>query len=175
MKNKTILITGGTTGIGLATAQLLQADGARVIVTGRNPETLASAKAALGTDAVVLKSDSASLADSQALGSEVRKHAGRIDGAFLNAGVGTFAPFSDQTPAEFESMFGINVRGLFFQLQSLLALLADPSSVVLNASVVAQLGVSWRQHLLGDQGGGGVAREDPCRGTGPPWDPREHP
>jgi len=140
MKNKTILITGGTTGIGLATAQLLQADGARVIVTGRNPDTLASAREALGKAAVVIASDSGSLSDARALGSEVGKHASRIDGVFLNAGVGKFAPFSDHTPEEFESMFGINVRGLFFQLQSLLAILADPSSVVLNASVVAQLG-----------------------------------
>ncbi len=140
MKNKTILITGGTTGIGLATAQLLQSDGARVIVTGRNPETLASAKTALGPTAVVINSDSASLTEAQALGSEVKKHAGRIDGAFLNAGIGKFAPFADHTPADFESMFNVNVRGLFFQLQSLLGILADPSSVVLNASVVAQLG-----------------------------------
>ncbi len=140
MKNKTILITGGTTGIGLATAQLLQADGARIIVTGRNPDTLASARATLGKAAVVIASDSGSLADARALGSEVGKHASTIDGVFLNAGVGKFAPFQDHTPEEFESMFGINVRGLFFQLQSLLAILADPSSVVLNASVVAQLG-----------------------------------
>lgn len=140
MKNKTILITGGTTGIGLATAQLLQADGARVIVTGRNPDTLASAREALGKTAVVIASDSGSLSDARVLGSEVGKHASRIDGVFLNAGVGKFAPFADHTPEEFESMFGINVRGLFFQLQSLLAILADPSSVVLNASVVAQLG-----------------------------------
>ncbi len=65
MKNKTILITGGTTGIGLSTAQLLQSEGARVIVTGRNPDTLASAKAVLGSSAILIKSDSASLADAQ--------------------------------------------------------------------------------------------------------------
>jgi NAD(P)-dependent dehydrogenase (short-subunit alcohol dehydrogenase family) len=140
MKNKTILITGGTTGIGLATAQLLQAEGARVIVTGRNPETLAAAQAALGPTATVLKSDSASIDDAQQLGSVVKEHAPKLDGVFLNAGIAKFGPFEALTPKDFAEMFNVNVRGVFFQLQALLGLLADPSSVVLTASVVAQLG-----------------------------------
>lgn len=141
MKNQTILITGGTTGIGLATAQLLAAEGAKVIVTGRNPTTLAAAAKALPASAIILKSDSASLADAQALGSAVQKHAARLDGAFLNAGVGQFGPIEAMTPQHFDDMFGINVRGLYFQLQSLLPVLGNPSSVVFNASVVAQLGL----------------------------------
>jgi NAD(P)-dependent dehydrogenase (short-subunit alcohol dehydrogenase family) len=141
MKNQTILITGGTTGIGLATAQLLQADGARVIVTGRNPATLAAARTALGSAAIVLSSDSASLSDAQGLGTAVQKHAPQLDGVFLNAGIGQFGPIEAMTPKHFDDMFGINVRGLYFQLQSLLPLLANPSSVVLNASVVAQTGL----------------------------------
>lgn len=140
MKNQTILITGGTTGIGLATAQLLQAQGARVLVTGRNPETLAAARATLGADAIVLASDSASLTDAQGIGAAVQKHAAKLDGVFLNAGIGQFGPIEAMTPKHFDDMFNVNVRGLFFQLQSLLPLLANPSSVVLNASVVAQLG-----------------------------------
>lgn len=140
MKNKTILITGGTTGIGLATAKLLSAEGAKVIVTGRNPATLATAQKALPAGVIVLKSDSASLADAQALGSEVAKHTQRLDGAFFNAGVGQFGPIEAMTPQHYDDMFAINVRGPFFQLQSLLALLANPSTVVFNASVVAQLG-----------------------------------
>lgn len=140
MKNQNILITGGTTGIGLATAQLLQAQGARVIVTGRNPETLNAARATLGTDAIVLASDSASLADAQGIGAAVLKHTAKLDGVFLNAGIGQFGPIEAMTPKHFDDMFNVNVRGLFFQLQSLLPLLANPSSVVFNASVVAQLG-----------------------------------
>ena len=140
MKNQTILITGGTTGIGLATAQLLQADGARVIVTGRNPETLAAAKAQLPAGVVILKSDSASLADAQALGAEVKKHAPKLDGVFLNAGIALFGPIEQMTPQHFDDMFNVNVRGLFFQLQSLLPVLANPSAVLFNASVVAELG-----------------------------------
>jgi len=141
MKNKTLLITGGTTGIGLATAQLLSAEGAKVIVTGRNPETLAAARALLPAGTVILKSDSGSLAEAQALGAEVSRHAARLDGVFLNAGIGQFGPIEAMTPKHFDDMFGVNVRGLYFQLQSLLPLLANPSSVVFNASVVAQLGL----------------------------------
>ena len=141
MKNQTYLITGGTTGIGLATAQLLQAHGARVLVTGRNPETLAAARATLGAEAVVLASDSAALTDAQGLGAAVQKHTAKLDGVFLNAGIGQFGPIEAMTPEQFDDMFGVNVRGVYFQLQSLLPVLANPSSVVLNASVVAQLGL----------------------------------
>jgi NAD(P)-dependent dehydrogenase (short-subunit alcohol dehydrogenase family) len=141
MKNKTILITGGTTGIGLATAQLLSAEGAKVIVTGRNPETLAAARKLLPAGSVILKSDSAVLAEAQALGAEVGKHTAQLDGAFLNAGIAEFGPIEAVTAKQFDDMFGINVRGLYFQLQSLLPVLANPSAVVLNASVVAQLGL----------------------------------
>jgi len=138
MKNQTILVTGGTTGIGLATAQLLAADGARVIVTGRNPTTLAAAQAELPAGTLVLKSDSGNLADAQALGAELKKHGiSRLDGAFLNAGIGKFGPIEVATPQDFEDQFGINVRGPYFQIQSLLPLLANPSAIVINASVVA--------------------------------------
>jgi NAD(P)-dependent dehydrogenase (short-subunit alcohol dehydrogenase family) len=142
MKDQTILITGGTTGIGLATAQLLQAEGARVIVTGRNPDTLAAAQATLGPTAVVLSSDSASLVDAQALGAQIGRHAAKLDGVFLNAGIARFAPIEAVTPQLFDELFDVNVRGLYFQLQSLLPFLANPSAVVLNASLSAELGMA---------------------------------
>src|SRR5690242_9398063 len=126
MKNKTILITGGTTGIGLATAQLLSAEGAKVIVTGRNPATLEAARKQLPASVIILKSDSASLADAQALGAEIKKHTATLDGVFLNAGVGQFGPVEAMTPQNFDEMFNVNVRGPYFQLQSLLPLLASP-------------------------------------------------
>lgn len=140
MKNKTILVTGGTTGIGLATAQLLSAEGAKVIVTGRNPATLAAAQKELPAGTVILKSDSGSLTDAQALGAEIKKHTAKLDGVFLNAGIAQFGPIETMTPQNYEDMFNVNVRGPYFQLQSLLALLTKPSAVVLNASVVAELG-----------------------------------
>jgi NAD(P)-dependent dehydrogenase (short-subunit alcohol dehydrogenase family) len=134
MQNKTILITGGTTGIGLATAQLLSADGAKVIVTGRNPETLAAAKKVL-TDAMVLPSDASDLAAALALGGEVKKYVDHLDGVFLNAGIGSFAPIEAVKPKNYDDMFNVNVRGLYFQLQSLLPLLGNPSSVVFTSSI----------------------------------------
>ena len=134
MTNKTFLITGGTTGIGLATAQLLSAEGAKVIVTGRNRETLASAKKVLN-GVIVHPSDAGDLAAAQALGEEVKKYVGHLDGAFLNAGVGDFKPIEAVTPKDYDDMFNVNVRGLYFQLQSLLPVLGNPSSVVFNASI----------------------------------------
>ena len=134
MSTKTILITGGTTGIGLATAQHLSAEGAKVIVTGRNPETLASAKKTLN-DAVVLRSDSGDLAAAQALGEEIKTFTDHLDGAFLNAGIGTIGPFEAATPDNYDDMFNVNVRGPYFQLQSLLPLLGNPSSVVFTSSI----------------------------------------
>jgi len=137
MKSKTILITGGTTGIGLATAQLLSAEGAKVIVTGRNPATLADAQRVLPANVAILKSDSGSLGDARSLGDEVKKLGFRLDGVFLNAGVGQFAPLEGNTPKHFDDMFNINVRGPLFQLQSLLPLLGNPSAVVFTSSVAA--------------------------------------
>src|SRR5882724_4336963 len=139
MKNKTILITGGTTGIGLATAQLLSAEGAKVIVTGRNPETLAAAERALPANVAILKSDSGSLEDARSLGDEVKKLGFRLDGVFLNAGIAQFAPLEGHTPKHYDDMFNINVRGPFFQLQALLPLLGNPSSVVFTSSVAASI------------------------------------
>ena len=138
MNTKAVLITGGTTGIGLATALLLSAEGAKVIVTGRNPETLASARKTLG-DVVVLPSDSGDLAAAQALGDEIRTFADHLDGVFLNAGIATFGPFDAATPKNFDDMFNVNVRGLYFQLQSLLPLLGNPSSVVFMSSLAGSV------------------------------------
>ena len=138
MTNKTVLITGGTTGIGLATAQLLSAEGAKVIVTGRNPETLASAKKVLN-GVVVLPSDAGDLAAAQALDEAVKKYVDHLDGAFLNAGVATFVPIEEATPKNYDDMFNVNVRGLYFQLQSLLPLLGHPSSVVFTSSIAGSI------------------------------------
>jgi len=139
METKTYLITGGTTGIGLATAQLLSSEGARIIITGRNPKTLAEAQRLLPQGSVVVKSDSASLADARGLGELIGKHTTHLDGAFLNAGIAMFNSFEASTPEQYEDMFSVNVRGPYFQLQSLLPLLGNGSSVVLTASVVASI------------------------------------
>lgn len=140
MKNKSILITGGNSGIGFATAKLLKQDGARLLITGRSDSALAEARRNLGDDVVTIRSDSASLADAKQLGAQVKQHTAQLDGVFFNAGIGRFASFETATDAEFEEQFSTNVRGPYFQLQSLLPLLANPSSVVFNASIVVELG-----------------------------------
>ncbi len=138
MKNKTIIITGGTTGIGLATAKPLSAEGAKVIITGRNPETLAAIQREL-PGVIVIKSDFAWLSAAQSLGGEVKKHGEHLDGVFLNAGIGTFTPLESDTRQHFDDMFNVNVRGPYFQLQSLLPLLGNPSAVVFTSSLSASL------------------------------------
>jgi NAD(P)-dependent dehydrogenase (short-subunit alcohol dehydrogenase family) len=140
MQNKTYLITGGTTGIGLSTARLLASSGARVLVTGRNEATLKKAQEELST-AVFIRSDSGSIEDAKKLVDDIRRHTSKLDGVFFNAGVARFGPLEAATPEDFQDQFRINVQGPFFQLQALLPLLANPSSVVINASVVAELGL----------------------------------
>lgn len=141
MNPKHYLITGATSGIGLETARELIANGHRVVVTGRNADALEATRRTLGASAVVLRNDSGNIHDALALGAEIRKHTAVLHGAFLNAGVGMFAPFESVTPDDFDTQFNINVRGLFFQLQSVLPLLNNPSSVVFNASIAAGIAV----------------------------------
>jgi NAD(P)-dependent dehydrogenase (short-subunit alcohol dehydrogenase family) len=103
-------------------------------------ETLASAKKVLN-GVTVHPSDAGDLAAAQALGEEVKKYVGHLDGAFLNAGVGGFKPIEAVTPKDYDDMFNVNVRGLYFQLQSLLPLLGNPSSVVFNGSIAGS--IAW--------------------------------
>jgi len=130
------LITGGTTGIGFATAKRLIDAGATVIVTGRNPETLAHARAELGDRATVIASDAGDPAAVARLFSEVRERFGRIDALFLNAGVARFGPISAQPEADFDTMFAVNVKGPWLALKHAAEVLADGASVVVNTSVV---------------------------------------
>lgn len=140
LNGKIALITGGTTGIGFATAQLFQQEGATVIVTGKNPANLESAQKALGPNAVVISADAASLTDSEKVAKEIQQRFGKLDIAFLNAGIAEFAPVADSAEAFYDKLFGINVKGLFFQYQKLLPLLGKGGSVILNSSVVNQKG-----------------------------------
>lgn len=141
LKDKIALITGGTTGIGLATARLFQAEGAKVLVTGRNETSIAEARRAL-PGATVIASDAANLEDIAALARTIKSQAGRLDVLFANAGVAQFVPLDQVTPELFDRMFDINVRGLFFTVQQMLPLMPDGASIVLTSSIAADLGMA---------------------------------
>lgn len=140
LQGKRTLITGGTSGIGLETAKQFLAEGARVIVTGVNPESIQKAKAELGAEVLVLRADSASLAAQKELAQAVQTHYGQLDIAFLNAGVSVWAPIEEWTEDMFDRSFDINVKGPYFLIQALLPVFANPASVVLNTSINAHVG-----------------------------------
>jgi NAD(P)-dependent dehydrogenase (short-subunit alcohol dehydrogenase family) len=142
LDGKIALITGGTTGIGLATAKLFQQEGAQVIVTGRNAEALAAAQKELGPGVLAIASDTGKLNQITSLMQVVREKFGRIDILFANAGIAKFQPFGEITEAAFDEHFDINVKGLFFTVQSALPLIPQGGSVLLTASVVSKKGFS---------------------------------
>lgn len=140
LQGKRTLITGGTSGIGLETAKQFLAEGARVIVTGVNPDSIAKAKSELGSEVLVLRADSASVAAQQELARAVKEHYGQLDVAFLNAGISVWLPVDQWTEEMFDRSFAVNVKGPYFLFQALLPVFANPASVVLNTSVSAHVG-----------------------------------
>jgi NAD(P)-dependent dehydrogenase (short-subunit alcohol dehydrogenase family) len=134
-KGKTALITGGTTGLGLATARLFIKEGARVIVTGRTPATIKAAQAELGDNAIVVHSDATSLPDMDALAKKVKETFGKLDVLFVNAGYGRFIPFEAVTEEVYDEMLNLNAKGPYFIVQKLVPLMAEGSSVVFTTSM----------------------------------------
>ena len=141
LQNKIVLITGGTSGIGLATAQLFIAQGAEVIVTGRSPESLARAEQVLGNTAHVVRADTANLDDIDRLVTGIRERHGRLDVIFVNAGIAHFAPLEQADERHFDQQFDINVKGAYFTVQKALPLLGQGASIFFNTSVVGQRGL----------------------------------
>lgn len=138
---KTVVITGGTSGIGLATAKLFLREGARVLVTGRTPKTLESARVELGEGAIVLQSDAASLTDIDALAAKAKESFGKVDVLFVNAGIGRFVPFDQMTEAVYDEMFTLNAKGPYFTVQKLLPLMPEGSAVILTTSIANEKGI----------------------------------
>ena len=134
------VITGGTTGIGAATARPLHATGFSVLVTGRNPETLAAARVAVPEDVVVFRADARSSTDSDRLAAEVKARFGRPDFLYLNAGTGRMVPIEAVDEAYFDEVVGTNLKGAYFTLQKLLPLLGEGSSVLFNSALSASRG-----------------------------------
>jgi NAD(P)-dependent dehydrogenase (short-subunit alcohol dehydrogenase family) len=134
-EGKTALITGGTTGIGLATAKLFINEGARVIVTGRNPETMKAAQAELGENAIVVRSDATSFPDMDALVAKVKETFGKLDVLFVNAGYGQWIPFEQVTEEVYDEMLNLNAKGPYFIVQKMVPLMPQGSSVVFTTSL----------------------------------------
>jgi len=140
LQNKIVLVTGGTTGIGRATAERFVAAGARVVVTGQDAARLDRARNELPAGVLVLRADARSLDDATMLAETIRERFGRLDAVFLNAGIAKLAPFEHVDEAHFDEQMNVNVRGVVFTLQRLLPLLSRGSSVVVNTSVASSRG-----------------------------------
>lgn len=141
LQGKVALVTGGSSGIGFATAKQFIEEGAFVFITGRRPAELAAAAQKLGPNAVAVQGDVTNLDDLDDLYATIRDRKKHLDVLFVNAGSGTFAPIDQITEAHFDSIFNLNVKGLVFTVQKALPLLKDGASIILNASIVAALGM----------------------------------
>lgn len=137
LAGRVAVITGGTSGIGLATARRFVAEGASVFVTGRRQSEIDRAVAEIGANAVGVQGDISNLADLDRLFETVERAAGRIDVLFANAGLGVFAPLGEITEADFDKTFGVNVKGTLFSVQKALPLMPDGAAVVINGSIVS--------------------------------------
>jgi len=140
-KNKVAVVTGGNSGIGLATARAFAREGAKVAITGRSDVTLKAAQRELGPDVLVLKADFSQVPEIAKAMDRIKERFGRIDALFVNAGVGKFVPFEDVTEAFFDETMATNLKGAFFTVQKALPLLPRGAAVVLNASINAHMGL----------------------------------
>ena len=139
-EGKSIVITGGTSGMGLVTAKLLLADGARVLVTGRNEEALDPARQELGPNALVVKSDASSLNDMDTLAARVKSEFGSLDALLVCAGLTRFVPFGKMTEEVYDEVLAVNAKGPYFTVQKLAPIMSKGSAVVIITSVANVLG-----------------------------------
>jgi NAD(P)-dependent dehydrogenase (short-subunit alcohol dehydrogenase family) len=140
MTTKLAVITGASTGIGLASAQRLAKDGYKVIITGRNLETLTDAAKSIGANAIAVQADSANLADLPKLTQAVKDTGGKVDFLFVNAGVALYVPVEQVTPEFFDNQMNTNVRGALFTTQAMLPFMVDGGSIAFNSSVAKDVG-----------------------------------
>lgn len=141
LEGKTAVVTGGNSGIGLATAIEFSREGARVAISGRNAKTLEEAAKKIGGDVLTVVSDVSRLQDIDRLMDAVKKKFGSIDVLFVNAGIATFAPFETFTESQFDALVNVNFKGAFFTVQKALPLLNKGASILLNTSVANQIGL----------------------------------
>src|SRR5712675_405191 len=140
LDGKIALITGGNSGIGLATAKQFVSEGAYVFITGRRDAELAAAVKEIGKNVAGIQGDVSNLGDLDRLFAQVKREKSRLDIVFANAGVAKYAPLGTITEELYDSIFNTNVKGLLFTVQKALPLLSDGASIILNASIVASKG-----------------------------------
>ena len=141
LDGKVAVITGGNSGIGLATAKEFKEQGARIVITGRDQQSLDEAKRDIGGDVLAVRSDASSLTDIDKLFAAVNEKFGHIDVLFVNAGVGKFAPVEAVTEELFDLVMDVNFKGAYFTIQKALPLLNDNASIILNSSISAHIGM----------------------------------
>jgi NAD(P)-dependent dehydrogenase (short-subunit alcohol dehydrogenase family) len=142
LEGKVAVVTGGNSGIGLATAKRLQEEGAKVAISGRSKKTLDEAVKSIGNGIVAVQSDVAKLTDIDKLYAEVSRKLGKIDVLFVNAGVGKFTPLADTSENTYDEQFDINIKGAYFTIQKALPFLNDGASIILNTSVAGSKGMA---------------------------------
>jgi NAD(P)-dependent dehydrogenase (short-subunit alcohol dehydrogenase family) len=140
-QNTSILVTGGSSGIGFAAAQAFAREGARVIITGRDADALETAKAALGGNAIAIRNEAGSRAAARELAAALSAQSVQLDAVFINAGIAKLAPFTEIDEALWDATFNANVKGPYFQIQALLPLLNRGASIILNGSINAHIGM----------------------------------
>jgi len=141
LEGKVAVITGGNSGIGLATAKEFKEQGARVVITGRDQQSLDDAKREIGGDVLAVRSDASSLTEIDKLFVAVKETFGHIDVLFINAGIGKFAPVEAVTEELFDLVMDVNFKGAYFTIQKALPLLNDNASIILNSSINAHIGM----------------------------------
>jgi NAD(P)-dependent dehydrogenase (short-subunit alcohol dehydrogenase family) len=140
LEGKITLITGGNSGIGLATAKQFVNEGAYVFITGRRESELASAAKEIGKNVTGIQGDVSNLDDLDKLFAQIKQEKGNLNIVFANAGIATYAPLDKITEEHYDSIFNVNVKGLLFTVQKALSLMPDHSSIILNASIAASKG-----------------------------------